>query len=116
AIGLQNSTSGQFSTAIGKNARTAGRQGSMVLSCGGAGFSSDSTFARANNQMTMRFMGGYKLFTSYLKPEAYAMGVELAPGGGSWTSISDRNKKENFEVLVVESVLQKVAQIPVTRW
>lgn len=115
AIGLQNSASGQFSTAIGKNARTANRQGSMVLSCGGAGFSSDSSFATANNQMTMRFIGGYKLFTTYQKIGS-PMGVELAPGSGSWTSVSDRNKKENFQEIDVESVLQKVAMIPVTRW
>ncbi|WP_353185717.1 tail fiber domain-containing protein [Parapedobacter lycopersici] len=115
AIGLQNSASGQFSTAIGKNARTANRQGSMVLSCGGAGFSSDSSFATANNQMTMRFIGGFKLFTTY-QNIASPMGVELAPGGGAWTSVSDRNKKENFQEIDVESVLQKVAMIPVTRW
>lgn len=115
AIGLQNSASGNFSTAIGKNARTANRQGSMVLGDGGAGFSSDSTFATANNQMTMRFIGGYKLFTTYQKI-ASPMGVELAPGAGSWTSVSDRNKKENFQEIDVESILQKVAAIPVTRW
>lgn len=115
AIGLQNSASGQFSTAIGKNARTANRQGSMVLSCGGAGFSSDSSFATANNQMTMRFVGGFKLFTTYQKiPNP--MGVELAPGGGSWNTVSDRNKKENFEAIDTESILRKVAAMPVMRW
>src|SRR5690606_8355783 len=71
AIGLQNSASGQFSVAIGKNARTARRQGSMVLGDGGAGFSSDSTFATANNQMTMRFIGGYQLFTTYQTIQRY---------------------------------------------
>jgi len=115
AIGLQNSASGQFSVAIGKNARTARRQGSMVLGDGGAGFSSDSTFATANNQMTMRFIGGYQLFTTYQKI-ASPMGVQLAPGAGSWTSVSDRNKKENFQQIDLESILQKVAAIPVLRW
>ncbi|MBK1442742.1 tail fiber domain-containing protein [Parapedobacter sp. ISTM3] len=112
AIGLQNSASGQFSVAIGKNARTAGRQGAMVLGDAGASFSSDSVYATANNQMTMRFIGGYKLYTS----QNLSSGVDMAPGGGSWSSLSDRNKKENFEEIDMELVLQKVAAIPVTRW
>lgn len=112
AIGLQNSASGNFSVAIGKNARTAGRQGAMVLGDAGAGFSSDSVYATANNQMAMRFIGGYKLYTS----QNLSSGVEMAPGGGSWSSLSDRNKKENFQVVDAEAILQKVAAIPITRW
>lgn len=112
AIGLQNSASGHFSVAIGKNARTAGRQGAMVLGDAGAGFSSDSVYATANNQMAMRFIGGYKLYTT----QNLSSGVELFPGAGAWNSLSDRNKKENFTDLDAESILQKLAVIPVTRW
>jgi len=112
AIGLQNSASGQFSTAIGKNARTANRQGAMVLGDASAGFSSDSVYATANNQMTMRFAGGYRLFTN----QALTSGVEMAAGGGSWNTVSDRNKKENFEAIDTESILRKVAAMPVMRW
>jgi hypothetical protein len=112
AIGLQNSASGQFSVAIGKNARTARRQGSMVLGDGSAGFSSDSVYATANNQMTMRFVGGYRLFTTM----NLTSGVELYAGGGSWSSISDKNKKENFTTVNKEALLQKVAALPITRW
>ncbi|MFC3197671.1 tail fiber domain-containing protein [Parapedobacter deserti] len=112
AIGLQNSASGQFSVAIGKNARTARRQGAMVLGDASASFSSDSVYATANNQMTMRFAGGYRLFTN----QGLTSGVEMVAGGGSWSSVSDRNKKENFQEIDVESILQKVAMIPVTRW
>ena len=43
-------------------------------------------------------------------------GVSLAAGGGSWASVSDRRKKENFEILNKEEMLQKVAAMPVTRW
>ncbi len=112
AIGLQNSASGNFSVAIGKNARTAGRQGAMVLGDAGAGFSSDSVYATANNQMTMRFIGGYRLFTN----QGLTSGVELASGGGSWSTVSDRNKKENFISIDKEELLQKVARLPLSRW
>lgn len=112
AIGLQNSASGNFSVAIGKNARTARRQGAMVLGDGSAGFSSDSVYATANNQMTMRFVGGYRLFTNV----PLTSGVEIAAGGGSWSSVSDRDKKENFVDLDPEIILQKLVAIPVRRW
>lgn len=112
AIGLQNSASGQFSVAIGKNARTANRQGSVVLGDGCAGFSSDSVYPTANNQFVARGCGGIKLYTS----QNLSSGVEVAAGGGSWSSISDRNRKENFLSLNGEDVLSRLRMVPVTTW
>lgn len=111
AIGLQNSARGQFSTAIGKNARV-NHQGSMVLGDGAAGFSSDSVYSSVNNQLTMRFVGGARLFTTV----NLSNGVQVAAGGGSWSSVSDRKKKENFEMIDKEILLGKVAALPITRW
>jgi hypothetical protein len=112
AIGLQNSASGQFSVAIGKNARTANRQGSVVLGDGCAGFSSDSVYPTANNQFVVRGCGGIKMYTT----QNLSSGVEVTPGGGSWSSISDRNRKENFLALEGESVLTRLRSVPVTTW
>lgn len=112
AIGLQNSASGNFSVAIGKNARTAGRQGSIVLGDGCASFSSDSVYATANNQFVARGCGGIKFYTS----QNLTSGVEVAAGGGSWSSISDRNRKENFEPVDVEDVLARLLRVPVSTW
>jgi len=112
AIGLQNSASGQFSVAIGKNARTNFRQGSIVLGDGCAGFSSDSVYPTANNQFVARGCGGIRFFTS----QNLSSGVEVAPGGGSWSSISDRNRKENFQALDGEDLLRRVRGIPVSSW
>ncbi len=112
AIGLQNSASGNFSVAIGKNARTANRQGSVVLGDGCAGFSSDSVFPTANNQFVARGCGGIKLYTS----QNLSSGVEVAAGGGSWSSISDRNRKENFLAVDGEEILARLRAIPVTTW
>lgn len=111
AIGLQNSASGNFSMALGKNAR-ARNQGAIVISDGSAGFSSDSAYSTINNQLTMRFAGGMRLFTS----QQMTSGVTLAPGGGSWDVVSDRRKKENFMTQDQELILQKIARIPVTSW
>jgi hypothetical protein len=112
AIGLQNSASGQFSVAIGKNARTANRQGSVVLGDGCAGFSSDSVYPTANNQFVARGCGGFKLYTN----QGLTAGVELAAGGGSWSSISDRNRKENFLAVDGEDLLARLRQVPVSTW
>lgn len=112
AIGLQNSASGQFSIAIGKNARTANRQGSVVLGEGCAGFSSDSVFPTANNQFIARGCGGIKFYTT----QNLSSGVEVAAGGGSWSSISDRNRKNNFLTIEGEDLLDRLRLVPVTSW
>jgi hypothetical protein len=112
AIGLQNSASGQFSVAIGKNARTANRQGSIVLGDGCAGFSSDSVYPTANNQFIARGCGGIKFFTS----QNLSSGVQIAAGGGSWSSVSDRNRKEHFLDLDGEDVLSRLRNVPVSTW
>jgi Chaperone of endosialidase/Head domain of trimeric autotransporter adhesin len=112
AIGLQNSASGNFSVAIGKNARTANRAGSIVLGDGCAGFSSDSVYPTANNQVVMRGCGGVKVFTN----QALTSGVELAAGGSGWSAVSDRNRKENFLEMEGEDVLARLRNVPVTSW
>jgi hypothetical protein len=112
AIGLQNSASGQFSVAIGKNARTAQRQGSVVIGDACASFSSDSVYATANNQFIVRGCGGIKMFTN----QGLTAGVEIASGGGSWSSVSDRNRKENFLGVDGEDLLARLQRVPVSTW
>src|SRR5690606_30679254 len=99
AIGTQSFASGNFSVAIGRGAHTDNRQGSIVLADGS--FSGeDYVYATANNQITMRFIGGYQLYTN----QDLSAGVALAPGAGAWSSLSDRNRKENFEPIDTESI------------
>lgn len=64
------------------------------------------------NSVTFRASGGYRLFSD----SGATTGVSLAPGGGSWTSLSDRNAKENFEPVNAREVLEKVAALPIHRW
>src|SRR5690606_30245612 len=112
AIGLQNSASGQFSVAIGKNARTANRQGSIVLGDGCAGFSSDSVYPTANNQVGRRGCRGVKVFTE----QGLTAGVEVAAGGSGWSAAADRNRKENFASIEGEELLARLRDVPVTTW
>ena len=122
AIGLQNSASGQFSVAIGKNARTANRQGAIVIGDAAASFSSDSVYATANNQFVVRAAGGIRMISSAnanpanVGSRGAVTGVEVAAGGGAWSSISDRASKENFLAIDGEDVLRRLRGVPVTSW
>ena len=66
----------------------------------------------AADSVTMRASGGYRLFSN----GGATAGVSLAAGGGSWTSISDRNAKENFAPVNAREVLEKVASLPLSTW
>jgi hypothetical protein len=111
AIGVASRATNTYSMALGRVARS-NHYGSFVISDGSAGFTSDSVYSSANNQMSMRFNNGYRLFTS----TNLSSGVTVLPGGGSWSSLSDRRKKENFQQLDREDILRKVASLPLTNW
>jgi hypothetical protein len=40
----------------------------------------------------------------------------LSSGGGSWNSLSDRNKKENLRPVDGQALLQSLAAIPISTW
>lgn len=60
----------------------------------------------------MRFEGGARIFTDMNQTS----GVQVGSGGGSWSSVSDRRKKEHFQAVDAEQVLQKVSKLPLTTW
>ena len=64
------------------------------------------------NSVTMRAAGGYRLFSN----SAATQGAYLASGSSTWTTVSDRNAKENFEPVNARAVLDKVAALPVSTW
>ncbi len=43
-------------------------------------------------------------------------GVQLAPGGGSWSNLSDRNVKANFTAVDGRDVLARLATVPIQTW
>jgi hypothetical protein len=66
----------------------------------------------ANDQFTVRASGGVRFFSN----AALTSGVSLATGGGSWTSLSDRNAKENLQQVDTVQILEKVSTLPLTTW
>jgi hypothetical protein len=70
----------------------------------------------AANSWTARVTGGARFISAVNGSGTPTAGVSLASGGGSWTSLSDRNAKENFSDVDAKTVLAKVAAMPVLTW
>ena len=47
---------------------------------------------------------------------AATTGVLLAPGGGSWSAVSDRDSKENIESVDGRAILAQVVAMPIASW
>ncbi|MFO7898263.1 MAG: tail fiber domain-containing protein, partial [Planctomycetota bacterium] len=105
--GYRNEASGDYSFACGRRAKA---------TADGAFAWADSTDADFTNSTEDRFAarcGGGVYF--YTKSDL-STGVYVAANDGSWSSVSDRTKKENFTAIDTVDVLEKLVAVPVTRW
>ncbi len=103
--GTANIASGSTSFAAGYQAN-ASHGGSFVWSTG------TSTDSWGDNTFTVRAHGGARFYTA----AGTGTGVTLISGSGSWSGLSDRAAKENFQQVDPQLVLEKLAQVPVTSW
>src|SRR5262249_51863603 len=106
--GYLNSAQGDYSLAAGHFAKTQ-FPGSFVW-----GDNSTASYVTdgASNQFIARAAGGTKFYPN----SALTAGVVLAAGGGSWSSVSDRNLKENFDSVDGSSLLENLDRIPIESW
>ena len=111
AIGYNLVASGYQSIAMGSSASTNAHFGSFVY---GDTSTTDFVSATAPNQFKVRAAGGTIFYSSANTNNG--SGVSLAPGGGSWASLSDVRMKANFRDLDGEEVLAKLARIPIREW
>lgn len=102
---------GQYSFATGRTARVV-HNGSFVF----ADNNSLPFETTVENQFRIRARGGAEFVTAINSSGAATAGVSLAAGSGSWSSLSDRNAKENFQALDVRSILKKVAALELSNW
>jgi hypothetical protein len=107
--GLGNRATGTDSFAAGTSSNAA-NAGTFV-------WSDDWTAATAlsstaSNQFLARAAGGFYLYSS----ANLKAGVRLAPGSGSWSSLSDRAAKTALEGVDDAQILAKVASLPVSEW
>ena len=108
AMGNNAIANGNNSTAMGSFVSTNVKTGAFIISDAiGTG-----SMSSADNEMTMGFSGGFRLYTN----STTATGAFLPANGNAWVSVSDVNRKENFEPLDGEDVLQKMSKIEFTSW
>jgi hypothetical protein len=122
-IGYENSSNTSQSVCIGNFCNSGGSR-STVLGYHGntvtlkSGFvyadasSSASTTPALAFQFVVRASGGYVFYTDTLN----TMGVTLFPGSGSWSVISDRNKKENISDVNYENILTGINDLRIRSW
>ena len=101
--------SGANSLALGTLVSTNGKAGAFVF---GDNTKNLQLASSADNQISMRFSGGYQFFTN----SSLNVGVSLAPGGNSWQVMSDVNKKENFSPVDGEAFLEKIGRMTLSSW
>jgi hypothetical protein len=123
--GHQNSTSGAFASIPGGDQNQAAANSFAAGHRAKADFqgdfvwadSSDFDFASsATNQFAVRCTGGAALVSAIDGSGNAASGVMLPAGSGSWSSLSDRSAKANFQNIDPQSVLARVAELPIGSW
>jgi len=116
AGGVQNTASGDLSFAAGCGANTNKQVGAFVW----AGGICAPLNATAADQFLARATGGVEFITGFqfcsVGPCTQVSGVQVAPGGGSWSSISDRNVKDHFAPVDKLQFLARVLALPITTW
>jgi hypothetical protein len=105
--GSDNAAASDYSFAAGRRAK-ATHAGSFVW---GDGQNLDKTSSAAN-QFNVYAGGGTRIFSD----AGGTAGVLLAPGGGSWSSVSDRAAKENFEPVDARDALERLRALPIATW
>ena len=119
--GRENEATGDGSFAAGTQAR-ARHEGSFVLSANWPSSGDDTISTGGIDQFVIRADGGiYITNTSGQAPYDATRLINTSSGAwlssaGQWRDSSDRNLKENFEPVDGEKLLEKIAELPVTRW
>ena len=103
AMGYFTTANGTNSTAMGRNTIASGNNSSAMGSFVSTNSKNEAfiigdafgtgTSSSAGNEMTMGFSGWFRLYSS----SNAINGVLLPANGNAWLSVSDVNRKENFE-------------------
>ena len=111
ALSLGNYTyaHGENSVAMGYHGQSM-HEGSFIYADKSDAFGYVET--TADNQFMVRAAGGTIFYTS----TDLSTGVELLPGAGAWSILSDRERKENIETIDAQEYLNRLDGIDVYSW
>lgn len=124
--GFGSSAQGDYGTVPGGYFNSAGGFGSFAAGVrakanhSGAFVWADATdsdiTSGADNEFTVRATGGVRFVSAIDANGTPTAGVTLGSGSGAWSSLSDRNAKDNFVPANGREILEKVAALPVATW
>lgn len=109
--GAGNTASGSQSFAAGFRAK-ATHEGSIVFS-GANNYDFPST---ATQEFSARASGGVRFVSAVNGSGAPIAGVQLPPGGGAWSSLSDRELKDHFATVEPQQVLERLRALSIDTW
>ncbi len=113
ALGYFTTASGDYSFAAGRRVSTNNQTGSFFFGDSDPN-NKGVRVSGVANEFAARFNGGYYFISS--NAGASDIGVRVAPGGNSWSAISDIRRKENFLPVSGESILNRIAAFDLTTW
>jgi hypothetical protein len=106
--GSLNLAQGTDSFAAGTNAQ--------ALSGGAFVWGDDSTTSAVTDTGANSFVARASGGVTFYSDSALVSGVSLASGSGSWSSLSDRNAKDNLSPVDGRALLTALANMPVSTW
>jgi hypothetical protein len=109
--GGRNNTATNFAFAAGCRAKAI-HQGAFVWADDNE-FDFPSTNA---NSFSVRAVGGTRFVSAINGSGNPSAGVVLQPGSGSWTTLSDRDSKDNLKRVNRREVLEQLDAIPIATW
>jgi trimeric autotransporter adhesin len=117
AMGNSTRASGANATAMGRFASTSGQFGAFVY---GDGSVEDSVKATRANQFVVRAQHVWLgTNNSVSNPAGHFLttstGAHLTTGG-AWTNSSDASRKEAFEAVDADEVLERLVRLPIRSW
>ena len=123
AIGYHPQSDAAYGLALGNYTYVAAPNGvavgyhSHVLHAGSFVYSDESsplgyTYSTAANQFLVKASGGFIFYTN----SALTTGVTLPAGAGAWSTLSDRNSKENIQAIDPLDYLNRLDNIEVFEW
>jgi len=126
--GVGNVASGRAATIPGGEANFAGAAFSFAAGSGavvdeghtGAFVYADASgvpfHSRIENEFAVRAIGGARFVTAIDYQGEPLVGVALAPGSGTWSSLSSREAKTDIQPVDVAAVLAALEELPISTW
>jgi hypothetical protein len=111
--GYGNTANGDYSFAAGRFARvSAAHDGAFLFADSG----STNFNSAAADEFAVRATGGTRIVSAVDGGGVPTAGVQLAPGAGAWSTLSDRSAKANFAAVDGRSLLERLAGLPIETW